>query len=301
MLSIFNKIRKTDLDSEEESGLTPIRVLVGFLEDVSESDALKYVQDLATRHFETSTLSFFKVFKFRNGFIYEAHEGGSGFSYVYEILDQIAKVPPTEAYSDFYIKTATRPVKVSISASKVQAVFLTSSKVNEVNSYVTALTVKMTPAFDTRAGLKSAGLAIFGTGVVAFLLSMAVGRYQPVTHAELAPTKVTIENLPIAKWESIVSESKLKASSQKLSKVEFVKNRWEPLIFKPIDKVQEIENKDSDKKGTDKVESSFKKGVPSEPNKIVNNKDIRNPSAIDQSSGPSKLSDLIANSKKESK
>jgi len=203
----------------------PIRVVIGFLPEVTERDALEYAVGIAEKHFEQVGMSYFDAFKYGNGFAFEAHEGGTGKAYLPEIIRyfdaQGAFVPGEDVGA--VIRTATRSVEVQRTRDGLVAVILPERDATPTSDWLEP-TSSMQPAINKRTGFLVVGAALFTTGFIAMIITSMLTRYQEYDPAP-EPVRHRIEAgmLPIQQWsriEAVPSGSFVKA-------LRYRNGRWE--------------------------------------------------------------------------
>jgi hypothetical protein len=206
----------------------PIRVLIGFLAEVSEREAREYAMGVAERNCEQISLVYYDAFKVGTGCAYEIHEGGNGRAYLPEIIKAFntrgAHRKGAEEDTSVFIPTATRMVQVSRTADGLQA-FLLPESTTEVPTTWLQGTTKMSPALPTLVAVLIAGAALFTTGFLALSLAL-VSRIQPY---DVPPTPA-IENVndafansPLSRWAALQSVS----GNEYVKAVKFAKGKWE--------------------------------------------------------------------------
>jgi hypothetical protein len=195
----------------------PIRVLIGYLAEVSERDAREYAMGIAERNCEQISLVYIDAFRLNNGYAYEIHEGGGGKAYLPSILSRFETLKPFEKGSSeesVIINTATRKVQVDRTREGLQAFLLPESSVALASDWVTRST-KMTAALNSMTMFLVIGASLFITGFLAMTLAM-FSRVQPFDSPmpprfERATDAYSIS--PAAQWGAI----------ERVSGVEYVK------------------------------------------------------------------------------
>lgn len=206
----------------------PIRVLIGFLAEVSEREAREYAQGVADRNCQQISMVYFDAFKYGNGCAYEIHEGGSGRAYLPEIIKTFqasgAYRKDGEEDASVFIPTAMRMVQVSRTPEGLQA-FMLPESTHEVATPGLQGTTKMSPAMPTRVAVLVAGAALFITGFLSLSLAM-VSRIQPF-EAAAAPTVENVTegfaNSPLSRWAALQSVS----GEEYVKAVRFANGKWE--------------------------------------------------------------------------
>lgn len=74
-------------------GFPPIQVLIGWLETSSRKDVLEHARGFAEDHIETLETAWIAMAEFRGGILFEIHEGGSGQSYLPELIEELSRDP----------------------------------------------------------------------------------------------------------------------------------------------------------------------------------------------------------------
>lgn len=160
-------------------GSVPVKVIIGYLPDVLERDAMEYAMGVAERNCEQSSITYFDVFKYDGGFVYEIHEGGRGKAYVPEILKifddsgDFDNLKPVKVY----IHTAIRTVEVEKLRKGLVAVWLPESKRLETTA---GLEPKqdLIPATNQRTGFLVISSMFFIVSFLAMIVA-AITQYQP--------------------------------------------------------------------------------------------------------------------------
>lgn len=204
----FQRLKQT-VFSEKQVKLSalPIRVLMGYLPEVSARDAREYAQGLASKHFEQLGLAFYGAFPYGTGYVFEVHEGGPGKAYAPEIIDYFEELGPFQVGEEhkLFVETATRTVEIRRQRDGLVVLILPES-VRVVTSDALEPAKALTPVMDRRDKVLYVGSVIFATGFVAALTSGMLFRAQPYEEvADPPPTSVSISHLPIGQWKRVVA------------------------------------------------------------------------------------------------
>lgn len=108
-------------------GAPPIQVLIGWIGESSRKDVVEHAKGFAEDHLETLESAWVTLEPFREGWIFEIHEGGAGSAYLPEIIDQLSRDPDQVVW----IPSGTalnRVMTVRISEGQVFATILTESE-----------------------------------------------------------------------------------------------------------------------------------------------------------------------------
>lgn len=205
----------------------PIRVLIGFLPEVSERDARDYALGVAERNCDQISIVRFDAFKLNNGFAYEIQEGGTGRAYLPEIIKHFQAMGPFEKAaetSNVFIRTATRTVQVDRTRDGLQAFLLPESATEAATDWLEG-TSKMTPAIATMFGMLAFGAVLFTTGFFALTLAM-YARLQPYD-APLVPTVERATDAynasPLSRWTTLQGVS----GGEYVKAIRFANGKWE--------------------------------------------------------------------------
>ena len=206
----------------------PIRVLIGFLAEVSEREAREYAQGVADRNCQQISMVYFDAFRYGNGCAYEIHEGGNGRAYLPEIIKTFqasgAYRKDGEEDASVFIPTATRMVQVSRTPEGLQAFMLPENSTEEATPGLQG-TTKMSPALPTLVAVLVAGAALFITGFLSLSLAM-VSRIQPFEAAATPAVENVTEgfaNSPLSRWAALQSVS----GDEYVKAVRFTNGKWE--------------------------------------------------------------------------
>ena len=201
----FSLGRTTRQPEKRKVSAVPIRILMGYLPEVTERDARDYALGVAEKHFEQPAIAHFDAFKYENGYAYEVHEGGEGYAYLPEIIRHFQE---QGAYREgekveVLLRTGTRMVKVIRQRVGLQAVLLPESTQLETDDWPPSAE-KLQSALNQRTGFLVAGAGFFVAGFFALIVGSLMTRYQPYdSPAPPVMTSVDYEQLPIAQWSRV--------------------------------------------------------------------------------------------------
>lgn len=193
--------KKTDVQ-----GNLPIRVVLGYLPEVSVKDAREYAQGVAKNHFEQLSLTYVGAFKCDKGYVYEAHEGGNGKAFTPEILEYFngLKSYATGEQESVVIKTATRYVEVIRMREGLTSVLYPEASEPAATEWLVG-GKQLSALLNRRTRFFGVSSIVFVTGVLAFLLSGAFFRLQPFDTTVSAKREViTTTTLPRTQWSQLV-------------------------------------------------------------------------------------------------
>lgn len=183
----------------------PIKVVIGFLPDVSERDAKEYAFGVAEKHFEQIGLTYYDAFPYGKGYAYEVHEGGHGRAYLPGIFERFERNGPfrTGEKTAVRIETATRLVEVSRTREGLTSILLPESTDASPTEGLEAGKA-LRPGMDKRTGFFILGVAIFTSGFSALLLAGTIFRLQPYDEPPPLKTEtITTSSLPRSQWARV--------------------------------------------------------------------------------------------------
>jgi len=224
--------RSANRNEKQKFLAVPVRVVIGYLPEVTERDALEYAVGLAEKHFEQIGMSYFDAFKYGSGYAFEAHEGGSGKAYLPEIIryfDSKGTFRPGEDVKAV-IRTATRAVEVQRTREGLTAIILPERDETPPSDWLQP-TTNMQPAINKRTGFLVVGAALFTTGFIAMIFTSMLTRFQEY---EAAPDpvvqRIDITQLPNQKW----SELTRTPADKVVHALRYRNGRWETPELRPV-------------------------------------------------------------------
>lgn len=210
----------------------PIRVLMGYIPDATEKDAKAYALGIAEKHNESSEISYYGIFSFDRGFIYEVHEGGAGKAFTPSIVKKFKEIIAKNNSEDgalnaelpsAIIPSATRNLMVEKGEDGINCLLLPEGDTQTPSEWLTTSAL-LTPAVPKRVG-------VFTTGVVVLVLGMlAMGgamwsRYVPYEEAPKAKVvPVDYDKYPISQWQRVDAAIR---SGKEVSALKYDGSKWD--------------------------------------------------------------------------
>lgn len=182
----------------------PIRVLIGFLPEVSKKDALAYAMGVGEKNNEQVGITYYDAFAYQNGWAYEVHEGGHGFAYLPSILAYYEGLGPFQAQnrSSVFIHTATKTLQVDRMHDGLVAVQLPAGS-DVPQSDIVMPGPRLRPAIPTRKLFLYVGLGFFVVGALAFTAAN-LGRIQPyLPPPKPSAEKIDLNRYPLSQWNKL--------------------------------------------------------------------------------------------------
>jgi hypothetical protein len=229
----FSKLKKNDKPSitgeyPTKSGIkaVPIRMLIGYLPNASERDALEYTLGLVYKHFTQIGISHYDVFPYQDGFVYEAQEGGNGRAYTPAILSKFDSSGPYNPAipCSIVIATSTRLVQIQRNRVGLEAVWLPEGASTTPTPDIVD-SVELRPVINKRTGFLVASATLFLTGFIAMIISGIAFRLQPYDTPTTKEESITYASLPIGQYRQVISN--FSSTSQRIVKVEYKNGVWQ--------------------------------------------------------------------------
>jgi len=184
----------------------PNRIVIDFLEGVTNrADAVAYARGFITSHFEVPEQSGYYVQALKDGYAYEAHEGGSRKAFLPAIL-RVLEGSPDATVS---VRSGTRVLQVSKSArgnfnSVLLPEELSSYLENVVEPDVKAPSLIAFQMENVVWLLVGGGVAL--VGALIFILSLAFFALDP-SQLKMPVVNITdADKLPLSQWQRMVSQ-----------------------------------------------------------------------------------------------
>lgn len=214
-------------EQDPEQGLAnrPVRLVIGYLPEVSKRDAFEYAQGVAEKYFDQPGIGYVNAFEHANGYLFEVQEGGNGKAYAPAIVDYFENEGEFEpARQDrVVIQTGHRKVQILRLREGMTSVVLAESSSAPVDDWLKP-TKALVPLLNRRTMLLKAGAAVMMTGLIALLstgMYFRVQQFEPFTPP--ASEKISTALLPRSQWqklESVPANSYVKA-------IRFRNDKWE--------------------------------------------------------------------------
>jgi hypothetical protein len=202
----------------------PVRVLIGYLPDITRKDAEHYVKGAAQSNFDSISNAYWHVEPYAQGFAYEAHEGGGRLAYLPSILRILQ-----ESEDPVFIKTATRTVQVEKSTQGLSAVWLPEAEIHETTEGVVPSSKMKLVTPDAREWVYAGGM-FFLAGVVALALGLASSLVAATAYRDAQAvgihTYVPKYPLPYTKWEDLTNSAN---QGDTVTMLKFENGHWLPI------------------------------------------------------------------------
>jgi hypothetical protein len=230
----ITKLSKLLTTAKKGQAAPPIMVIIGWIGETGRKDVLEHAKALAEDHLATMETAWVNLAPFKGGTIFELHEGGSGRSYLPNIVSELSRDPEQIVW----VPSGTglnRVLTIMINNEKV-----VSSVLNEAESAVVRKSGKipldrsgqMKPLIQKGTKILATGLIItvFTTIILIISSFYAAGiNQQPLLTSELSP-----QLLP---HTQIISLSSGIREDRWVSRITFENGQWRA-DFREIDKIE---------------------------------------------------------------
>lgn len=214
------KARKTPKRSR---GNPPIQVIIGWIGESNRKDVIEHARGFAADHIETLDSAWIAVNAFRDGHIFEVHEGGSGLAYMPDIIEQLTRDPDQVVW----VPSGTvlnRVLTIRIAEDQIFSTVLTeaeSTLVRGSGQEPLARTGRMVRLVPKGTGALATGIALAAVG--AFTL-IGAGYYASLINQQPLPSRTfNPENLP---HSQIIRLSEGIRDDRWVSRIVFEDGQW---------------------------------------------------------------------------
>lgn len=222
------KRRGENADAAVSAGkhVRPIRLLMGFLPEVTQKDAQEFALGLAYKYCDQIGMVWYGAYPMDGGFVYEIQEGGTHKAYAPAIIEHFASLPPDEPGNPTVVRLAAgqRIAQIERARTGLSFILLPEDTVLPVNEEILP-TKRLIPAVPTRPQALVVGAILFIMGTSSFIVAN-VARIQPY---EATPNRevriVDFNKLPssqLDKMETIAGSGTSYVGALKLEKGKWV-------------------------------------------------------------------------------
>jgi hypothetical protein len=225
----------------------PIRVVIGFLPEVTPRDALEYAMGIAEKHFQQLGIVHYGTFEYENGYAFEVHEGGEGKAYLPSIMAHFRSTGPyqDDVNISAVLDTGTRKIEVLRIREGLTCLVLPEDSTTPASPWLTT-SKPLTPAVPRMRGLFVAGAVVFASGLLAMTSTAVFFRlqgYLPATPQQIE--MVTTSELPRGQWPRLEAAVK---NNEGVKALRFKGDKWEDLELWPAPGAELAEKPASDNK-----------------------------------------------------
>lgn len=221
-------------------GFPPIQVLIGWIEESARKDVLENARGFARDHMETLETAWVAMAEFRGGTLFEIHEGGSGQSYLPDLIEELSRDPEQVLWLPSGTKL-NRVVTFSLSEGRPFSMMLNeadSARVRESGQAPIERSGKM-----RRLSPRGNGVLVIG----ATLFTVAMGGLIASTYLSVSidqqPLPALSYNPEILPHGQIVSLSAALREDRWVSRIVFENGAWRA-EFETFDELVLPENTD---------------------------------------------------------
>jgi len=214
------KVRKTPSSGR---GNPPIQVIIGWIAESNRKDVIEHARGFAADHIETLASAWISVSPFRDGHIFEVHEGGSGLSYMPDVIEQLTRDPDQVVW----VPSGTvlnRVLTIRIAEDHVFSTILTeaeSALVRSSGQEPLQRTGRMVRLVPKGTGALATGIALAAVGA---LTLMGAGYYSSLINQQPLPSRTfNPENMP---HNQIIRLSEGIREDRWVSRIVFEDGQW---------------------------------------------------------------------------
>lgn len=219
----FKKRKADELDTRPVA--RPIRLIIGYLPEVSRRDAIEFAQGIASKYFDQQGLTYYGAFEHDNGFIYEVQEGGDGRGYAPAIAEYFSTLGPfdSQRVDCVVIATATRKAQVQRQREGLSCILLPQSSAVEPTDWLVP-SLPLEPALNRRTLFFKVGCFMLASGLAAMVSTGFFFRLQDFEPPpEVKPEVISAATLPRSQWARIASLP----SNTYVKSLRYKNGRWE--------------------------------------------------------------------------
>lgn len=214
------KVRRTPSSGR---GNPPIQVIIGWIAESNRKDVIEHARGFAADHIETLASAWISVSPFRDGHIFEVHEGGSGLAYMPDIIEQLTRDPDQVVW----VPSGTvlnRVLTIRIAEDHVFSTILTeaeSALVRSSGQEPLQRTGRMVRLVPKGTGALATGVALATVGAVTLI---GAGYYSSMINQQPLPSRTfNPENLP---HSQIIRLSEGIRDDRWVSRIVFEDGQW---------------------------------------------------------------------------
>lgn len=226
----------------------PIRLIIGFLPGIEVKDARAFAQGYIERHMQAMDVAGWYVQRYKDGALYEIHEGGDGRAFLPSILKQL------ETDAKIYIPISGRIVTVEKDADgQISSLLMPEDFVCDPTLGLKG-GPRLHPALGDARGWLFTGATFFVIGLVLFLmgsalqfgaryvyemgisqsdvgavgkvLALAKGEYPSQASREV----IKLSDAPVAQWSKLINST----DSRYVKALRYEKGAWRLEYDEPV-------------------------------------------------------------------
>ena len=208
-------LENDSIEEKEKFIYLPTNFVVGYYEGMTQKGLKEYINGYVFKYFNAPNVTYYRMLKYNNGYIFEIHDGDSSISYLKKIMNEF-----NNGNINVIVKLQNRTAKVTKNINKITTYLLPESETNKFENTIVPEKGKMKSIQTTGFGFVSFGIAIAFLGITSLFLSSlfktVLSKNEPIIIEKqiIEDPSTFIEKLPLA------------TNTKYISKVWFENGKW---------------------------------------------------------------------------
>lgn len=208
-------LENDSIEEKEKFIYLPTNFVVGYYEGMTQKGLREYINGYVFKYFNAPNVTYYRMLKYNNGYIFEIHDGDSSISYLKKIMNEF-----NNGNINVIVKLQNRVAKVTKNLNKITTYLLPESETDKFKNTIIPEKGKMKSIQTTGFGFVSFGIAMAFLGITSLFLSSlfktVLSKNEPIViEKQIREDPSTfIERLPLA------------TSTKYISKVWFENGKW---------------------------------------------------------------------------
>lgn len=209
-------LENDSIEEKEKFIYLPTNFVVGYYEGMTQKGLKEYINGYVFKYFNAPNVTYYRMLKYNNGYIFEIHDGDSSISYLKKIMNEF-----NNGNINVIVKLQNRTAKVTKNINKITTYLLPESETNKFENTIVPEKGKMKSIQTTGFGFVSFGIAIAFLGITSLFLSSlfktVLSKNEPIVIEKqiIEDPSTFIEKLPLA------------TDTKYISKVWFENGKWD--------------------------------------------------------------------------
>lgn len=208
-------LENDSIEEKEKFIYLPTNFVVGYYEGMTQKGLKEYINGYVFKYFNAPNVTYYRMLKYNNGYIFEIHDGDSSISYLKKIMNEF-----NNGNINVIVKLQNRTAKVTKNINKITTYLLPESETNKFDNTIIPEKGKMKSIQTTGFGFVSFGIAIAFLGITSLFLSSlfktVLSKNEPII----------IEKQIIEEPSTFIEKLPLATNTKYISKVWFENGKW---------------------------------------------------------------------------